>query len=689
MAINRESDNSNSDAKQEWFIARSKKKAPQSSDSPKIQSKPVEINSATPSTSSISPQTLGTSSKTKTLSPKNSSLQFLQWWKAWQLWGFLLVLCSGGIGYGATSILLRLPETQSCSKVFWPIASAAVRLYCAQNAAENKTVSGLLEAIDLVAVLPENHPLRPEIERNIKKWAMSILEVGEEQFQKGNLQQAIATAKQIPRNVEAHSLVEQKIDNWQSIWSQGEENYAQIEQRLRDAKWNEAFSWAVRLTDSKNEYWATTKYEESINKINVAQEENATIGKAQTQLSNGKIEGILLAIDKVEDIDKDSYAYEQAQKIITEGKEKLLENIEQMIEEENWRELLQVSNRIPYSLGWQNQVREWNILASAGSTASLDTVLGIEEAIEEIQKIEANSSYYQEAQKLIKRWELEIEDVKHLSKARQLARVGTLDNLNKAIAEASLIPNSNPRYSEARREVKQWRNKIQIIEDQPILNRAKELSYGNTIDAWRRAIAEANLISRSSPLYGEAQNYSRTWRANIERTEDQPILDEAIAFADINNYPAAIAEAQKIRSGRILYGEAQEKISLWQQEINAQEYMQQANALSNIGTPESLNRAIKLARQVSSTSSLRSQTIDNVARWSWQILNLAKQASNTSLSKALAIAEQVPSGTPAYGEAQTQMQTWRDILNPPEPETTPLPPSFKLEKLKKNRESNN
>ncbi len=685
MAINRESDNSNSDAKQERFIARSKKNAPQSSDSLNIQSKAVEIDSTIPLTSPIPTQTRG--ERSATMSPENSSLQSRQWWKAWQIWGILLVLCSGGIGYGATSMLLRLPETQSCSKVYWPIASAAVRLYCAQTAAENKTVKGLLEAIDLVAVLPEDHPLRPEIDRNIKKWAMSILEVGEEQFQEGNLQQAITTAKQIPKNVEAYQLVEQKIANWQSIWSQAEENYAQIEQRLRDAKWNEAFSWAVRLTEIKNEYWATTKYEETINQINIAQEENFTIGKAQTQLSKGKIKDILLAINKVKDIDEHSYAYERAQKITTEGKEKLLANFEQLIEEQNWRELLRVSNLIPYSFGWQNQVREWSILASAGSSASLDTVLGIEEAIEEAQKIEANSPYYQKAQKLIKRWELEIEDIRHLSKARKLARVGTIENLQDAIAEASLIPASNPRYSEAQQEMNQWRSKIQIIEDQPILNRAKELSYGNNPEAWARAIAEASLISRSSPLYGEAWNYSKTWRANIERVEDQPIFDRAISFADIKNYQAAISEAQKIKSGRALYGDAQAKISLWEEEIKAERYIREANDLSNIGTPESLNRAIKIARQVSTRSSLRSQTIDSVARWSWQILDLAQQASNTSLSRAVAIAEQVPSGTPAYGEAQTRMQTWRDRLNSPGPETTPLPPNFKLEKLKKNREN--
>lgn len=681
MAINRESNNSNSDANQEWFIARNNKKTSESptSDSLNTPGKAVEINSGRSLNSSI-----GHNSSTLTL--ENPSVSSHRWWKAWQLWGVLLVLCSGGIGYAATSALLRLPETQSCSKVFWPIASAAVRLYCAQSAAENKSVDGLLAAIDLVAVLPQEHPLRPEIDRNIKKWAGSILEVGEEQFQQGNLKQAIATAKQIPPNVEAHKLVEEKIADWQSIWSQAEENYEQLEIRLRNANWNEAFSWAVRLTESKNEYWATTRYEDSINQINIAQEQNATIGKAQTQLSNGKIEDILLALDKVEDIDEDSYAYEAAQKIVTAGKEKLRASIEELIETQKWRELLRISNRIPYSLGWSARVKEWNILANAGASASLDTVFGIEEAIEEARKIEPNSTYYQTAQKLIQRWDKEIDDVRHLSEARRLARVGTIENLNKAIAEAKLIAAANPRYSEARQEIDKWRSKIQIIEDRPILNRARELSYGNNPESWRRAIAELKLISRDSPLYGEARNYSRTWRANIERVEDQPILDRAMAFADLENYQAAIEEAQKIESGRALSGDAKNKITLWEQEIKAERYVKEANALSELGTPESLNRAIKVARQVPSASSARSQIIDDIARWSWQILDLARQASNDSLSKALAIAKQVPSGTPAFIEAQTQMQTWRDILNPPEPETQPLPPSFKLEKLKKNRE---
>ena len=605
-------------------------------------------------------------------------------WKRWQLWGILLVLCSGGVGYGATNMLLKLPKTQSCSKVFWPIASASIRLYCAQTAAEEKNVRGLLAAIELVAVLPENHPLRPEIDRNIDRWATGILTIGEEEFQAGKLKQAIATAKKIPANLSAKELVDEKIAAWNSVWSQGEEQYAQVEEKLREADWNGAFNWAVRLTDSSNEYWATTKYEESINNINVAQEENASLTKAQTEITNGKIEDLIIAIDRADDIDENSYTYEQAQGIIAEGKAKLVASIEQLVEKQDWQQLLRVTPRIPRSLKLNKRQRDWQILANAGSSAQLDTVFGIEEAIEEAQKLEPGSEYYKLGRELIRGWKLEIDDVQHLAKARDLARVGTIANLNKAIAEARQIPRANPRYQEASQEIARWRGEIQIIEDQPILNRAKELSYGNNVDAWRRAIAEVNLISRSSPLYSEAQTYARTWRANIERIEDQPILDEADSFANIDNYPAAIDAAKKIKSGRALYPEAQTRITGWQQEIDGRRYIGEANDMALGGTPEALAQAIRVARQVPASSSAYPQVAGNVNDWAADILSIAREASDDSLEEAIAIAEQVPSGTTSFSTAQGEIKIWRIRLNPPERDA--VPPTFKLDKLEKERD---
>lgn len=605
-------------------------------------------------------------------------------WKMWQLWGILLVLCSGGVGYGATTMLLQLPKTQSCSKVFWPVASASIRLYCAQTAAEEKNVEGLLAAIDLVAVLPENHPLRPEINRNIDRWATGILEIGEAEFQSGKLKQAIATANQIPANLSSRELVEEKIERWNTIWSKGEEQYQQVEEKLREADWNGAFNWAVRLTDSPNEYWATTKYEESINNINVAQEENATLTKAQTEITSGKIEDLIVAIERADDIKEGSYTYSQAQEIVADGKQKLVANIERLIERRDWQQLLRVTPRIPRSLELEKRVKDWRILANAGSSSQLNTVFGIEEAIEEAEKLKPNSEYYDLGQKLILGWTSEIEGVRHLSKAREIARVGTIANLNKAISEARLVNSSNPRYQEAQKEIYRWRQQVQRIEDQPILNRAKELSYGNNPSAWRRAIAEANLISRGSPLYSEAQSYTKSWRANIQRIEDRPILDEAESFANTNNYQAAIATAKRITSGRALYPDAQSKINLWQREIDGQRYIIEANNIARRDTPQALAQAIRTARQASPDSSVHSQVVRDVNDWAARILSLARQAANNSLEEAIAIAQEVPSGTTSFSTAQNEIKIWQIKLEPRRYD--PVPPTFKLDKLRKERE---
>lgn len=607
------------------------------------------------------------------------------WWKRWQIWGLIWVLCSGGVGYGATSMLLKLPKTQSCSKVFWPIASASMRLYCAQTAAEKNDVEGLLAAINLLAVLPNNHPLNSEINRNIDRWATSILEIGESEFQAGKLEQAIATAKKIPAGVSAQKLVKEKISNWQLVWSEAEDIYREVEDKLRQADWNGAFNSAGRLTESSNRYWATIKYEESIDNINISQEENASLTKAQTQIDNGKIDDLLLAIDKADDILPKSYTYEQAQKVIAQGREKLLVIIEQLIDTQDWRELLRVSNRIPDSLKLQNRVEDWQILANAGSSAQLDTVFGIEEAIEEAKKLKKNSKYYPLTQRLIGRWQLEIEDVRHLSKARELAEVGTVAGLNSAIAEARLIPSANPRYNDAQQEIYGWRREIQTIEDQPVLDRAKELSYSNNVSAWQRAIAEASLITSSSPLYGEAQGYINTWRANIQRIEDQPILNEADSRANVEQYSAAISIASKISSGRALYSDAQNRIARWQAEIDGERYLREARDIASQGTPEALARAIRVARQAPSSSSARSQVVGDINYWAEQILFLARDAANNSLETAIAIAGQVPSGTTSFSTAQEEIKIWKIELYP-EPEV--IEPTFKLEKQKKERDRN-
>ena len=608
----------------------------------------------------------------------------VSWWQTWQFWGILLVLMSGGIGFTATSLLLKLPKEQNCSRVYWPIASASIRLYCAQAQAEKQDVNNLLEAIALVEVLPNDHPLRGEINRNVEKWSKDILAIGEEKFQQGDLEGAISVARQIPEHVRAHQLIEQKIETWETIWAKAEENYLGVEEQLINANWNAAFVWAVRLTESPNQYWATTKYQETIDKINIAQEERSTLNLAYTQFRKGGIDNLLEALDKVEQIPENSFAFQDLQDFRAEAKDNLLRTVQELLDDREWRQLLRITRRIPASLELEEQVKDWRIIASAGTSADLDTVLGLEDAIAEAQKLDINSPLYEKAQRLIARWELEIEDVAHLGKAKQIAQNGGIESYNQAIAEASLIPAGNPRYADAQTEIRRWRNQIQIIEDRPILNRARELAYGSNISAWQRAIAEAQLISGSSPLYGEAQQSISEWRSKIEVVEDQPWLDRAVMLATNNNYAEAIDTAQQIKPGRALYREAQTKIGLWRAEIQAIQYMREANTLAERRNPQALAQAIKIARQVSSTTNPYTQVIQNVNRWSSQILSIAENRAMYSIEEAIAVAKLVPSGTAAYQESQSRIARWEEQLKPPTIENIPI----QLEKPAKKRESN-
>ena len=591
----------------------------------------------------------------------------------WQLSAALLVIISGGIGFTATSLLLELPTTPNCPKIFWPLASASRRLYCAQLKADEKTVDSLLKAIALVEALPDDHPLRSEINRYVEQWASEILDLAEEKLQAGELEEAIAIARKIPDGVQAYSLAEDRIERWQSIWSEAEEIYAEAERQLRSFNWNQAFREAVQLTNIDNRYWATTKYQETIDKIQLAREESRQLDGAYVAFRKGGIDNWLKAVEIAEKIDSESYAYQEAQNLMADAKDNLLQYAQKLTDKRNWQELLEVANRIPASLELQEEVNDWNNLASAGSYAQLGTVASLELAIAEAEQIDTVRPLYYEAQQLIERWTLEIEDVSRLSQARQLSQPGTIGDLTAAIAEAELIPRFNPRYQEAQREIKKWNRRIQQIEDQPFLDRARQLARGGNVAAWQEAIAQASVIAPNRSLYQEAQKQIRRWRSNIERKEDQPFLDQAVALANVGNFSAAIDAARQIRRGRTLYQESQAKIRGWRQEIKAREDLQTAYRIAEAKTPEAIEKAIGIARQVPSSTTMRSQSIEAIARWGDQLLEIATDRANYSLKEAIAIARMVPSESSAYKPARAQIAVWTKRLKPPLFLPEPLP----------------
>jgi soluble cytochrome b562 len=416
-------------------------------------------------------------------------------------------------------------------------------------------------------------------------------------------------------------------------------------------------------------------------------------------------------------------AYKEAQGAVTDFGRKLIDMAQEALDRKDWQTVILITNKIPESLNLQVEAQDLNDLANAQSRAAQGTVTDLEEAIALAQKLDLGRPLYDKAQELITRWQREIEDVAHLERAGELAKGGTVGDLSAAIAEAQLIPSTNPRYSQARAQISNWTSQIETIEDRPYLDSAEQYANYGDAGSLSEAINQASQIRQGRALYSEARGKIRQWTERIERQQDQPYMDQAKALADAGdlsgavataeqiqpgralyqeaqrqigrwtnriqriedqpyldqaralavsgNLPGAINSAGQVKAGRALYGEAQEKIKGWRRELRSTEILQSAYQLASPGTPDAIAQAVQTAQEVRNSARVGSQAREAINRWSYQLLSMAQDQSRNDLRRAIAIAQNIPSGTSAYSDAQASIEAWKKSIEPPTPlETT-------------------
>jgi hypothetical protein len=598
-----------------------------------------------------------------------------RWMNNWALWAVLGALIPGSIAFISFTMLLKLPTAPNCPAIFWPLASASVRLHCAQLAASKQTVNDLLQAIALLESLPADHPLHSQVNGLIEDWAQQILKLADQSFQAGRLDEAIATARKIPDNVSAHKSVEKQITDWQGTWAKAVGFYQEAEVQLRKQHWHDAFMASAHLLNVNNKYWATTKYDQLNMLINVAREDSNKLAKAQSLAKNGVAQDIMTAIKIAQSIASTSYVYQDAQKAIPDFGHKLLDLAQNKLDQHNADEAIAIAREIPKITGMELETEDFINIAEANRSAWMGTVAGLQTAISQAQQIADNRPLHNKAQQLIARWQLEIQDVAHIQRARDLAQQGTIPQLAAAIGEAQLVPRNNPRGQEARKQINQWQGQIETIQDQPYLDRAEQLALMEDANSLQAAITEASQIRSGRALYQTAQTKARTWTRKIQRIQDQPILDQARALASNGDLPAAIAAAKQITSGRALSGDAESVIEDWESQIRARENWRNAQQIALKGTPEAIADAIRLAGRVPRSSQLRNDVNPTIDQWSEQLLSMARSRGEYDVQGGIDIARRIPRGTNAYRAAQEQISIWDKYLNPPAPKIVTTPES--------------
>jgi soluble cytochrome b562 len=215
---------------------------------------------------------------------------------------------------------------------------------------------------------------------------------------------------------------------------------------------------------------------------------------------------------------------------------------------------------------WQHALEDLQQLRFSALIAGLGQRPAYRWAIQQAQKVEQGRPRRIQGQTLIADWQASIERIEDrpiLARAQQLAKPGTIPALQSAIGEASKIPLGRALRDEAQARVFDWQQEIQVIEDRPILDAAVALADEGKLP---EAIAEARKIQSGRALHNRARTLIDEWTTAIQIAEDKPILDEAKDLAYVGSLTAAINLASQIAPGRALYDEAQRAIGLWKAE---------------------------------------------------------------------------------------------------------------------------
>lgn len=585
----------------------------------------------------------------------------------WELWGLITLTVSGGLGAGSLMMLLKLPDAPNCNyHFFWFKPAAAEQLYCAGQLANQRTIKSLLEAIAIAYDLPKDHPLRKQIDQSIEKWAEQLLDLAEESFHAGNLTEAIATARQIPRDTSAASLVDERVQKWESIWQEAKDYYQAAEAAMEKEMWRDAFSAAQKLQFVENRYWQTQQFDALLALIEATRESAKNLDKARDLADTGDIKNLLEALRIVGTFDDKSKLYKAARALKMKFAEQMMQMAKASLERQEWQDAIYIARQIPADSPLKNEAVDFVDLTRARSLASRGNISSIQEAISKAQQISADRPLYAEAQRLIMTWQQDIQDLAYLEKARQQAQLGSAQDLRMAISQAQLVGRNNTYWQEAQDNINRWQKLISVQEDRPFLMQAQDLAkYGDRLSL-QAAIDTAQQIRPGRELYQEAQEKIEAWRREIERQEDQPILDRAWSLAKAGNLQLAIAQAEKISPGRILHQEAQSAIFAWKTEIRDRESIQQANLMANGTTnPATLLKAIEMINQVSMVSPLRSQADNSINEWSRQLYNMAQDESEYDLLRAIDIAQMIPFYAANYQIVQRQIEDWKRIISPP------------------------
>jgi hypothetical protein len=232
----------------------------------------------------------------------------------------ILAIVPVSVGIYAMQMLSELPDSPNCDSRLFSDETRSQQIYCAQRLANGKSVNDLQRAIALANAVPNEHPLRPQSDRLIKEWSEELLTQSEEAFQAGHLEEAIAIAERLPLSSGLTATARSRIQEWKRIWDEAESLYEDAQAAIEDNRWGEALSLGRELRLAGNDYWATVRYDDLMQDLQIAQEAEALKRQAEARrLERPRTADELLAEWESERAAEDAERLVQARQLASSG----------------------------------------------------------------------------------------------------------------------------------------------------------------------------------------------------------------------------------------------------------------------------------------------------------------------------------------------------------------------------------
>lgn len=493
--------------------------------------------------------------------------------------GSLAVL--GSIGMMAYLGLASLPPLPNCQTVT-ARSPDAQRLYCAQEMARSGELKDLQAGIVLVKDWAPTHFLYRDAQKSLAKWSKLVVLDAREKIDQNDYKGAINALNQIPESSPIYAEAQATLKEWKEQWQEGETLYTQAQDAIKKQDWRGAFDRVAELGYLDHDYWRLQQADGLANQISVQKRSREALTQAKKLAKKAEAEQIIQqlgeAIVLLQEVAPETDAWAEAQTLLSAWSQRLLSVALKYWQAGDLSGATQFAQQVPLRLELAGNAQDLVKFSHAHQLAEDSAVEGklswkqlwnLVEAITAVQQIQPDSLVYGEAQARLQDWQRQYEDLQQLQMANLIAELGQKPSLGAAITRAQTIAPDRQRYPQAEAMITQWQHQIQQLEDLPYLNRAQNFAASNTVDGLLLAIAQASVLPRHRSLWSEAQTQILSWQQQIEKIEDQPLMDKAQTLAKNNKLDEAIVAASEVRPNRALYDTAQAAIITWKEKIRA------------------------------------------------------------------------------------------------------------------------